>query len=210
MIPVIGLPQGSVLGPLMFLFYVNDMPNISNLFTTLFADDTTLCLRDVSYANLIGCFNNELENFYSWCGANRLTINLDKTAYMQISNRNIPMEQNLSLNSTAIIKVNNYKFLGVNFDDRLSFANHIDHICTKVSKSIGIFYKLKDYLPLQSMISLYYSLIYPYFSYGILVWGGTKAYRLQGILNVYRCQKPTPEPWWSAHELHAISRKLFH
>ena len=107
----IGLPQGSVLAPYLFLIYVNDVSSISNLFSTvLFADDTNLIFQDKNLNNLIEKTNLGLQNFYNWCSANRLTVNISKTGYMCFSNSTVQNVSNIFLNNTTIEKYSNNFF----------------------------------------------------------------------------------------------------
>ena len=179
----IGVPQGSIMGPLLFLIYINDLPNVSQLFhPVLFADDTTLSIRHSNLNQLILICNRELELFHDWSVSNRLSINLGKTKCMIITTKHLPDYINdITLNNIAISIVNEHRFLGIQIDQNLKFNNHIDHICKKVSKSIGILFKIRDYLPLKTLIMLYYSFIYPYLSYCIVAWGSSYATHLQPL-----------------------------
>ena len=110
-----GVPQGSIIGPLLFLIYINDLPNSSKLFNFLmYADDTTLfcCLEDITSKNKAHTLNIELEGVHSWLKANRLTLNVNKTKYMLFSKRknNLPAEINLRINYNNIQSVTEFKF----------------------------------------------------------------------------------------------------
>jgi exonuclease III len=180
----IGVPQGSVLGPVLFLFYINDLPNVSSILSSiLFADDTTLSSRNSNYGNLIVQTNHELENFYRWTLNNRLSVNVDKTFSLLFTNRSHDVNNELKvyLNGIGIDFALNTKFLGVILDSSLTFKNHIDHVCNKVSRQIGILYKLRSYVPEKVMRDLYYSLVHPYLIYCNLVWGGTSSSHLNKL-----------------------------
>ena len=169
----IGVPQGSILGPLLFLIYINDLPNASSRFTSLlFADDTTLLCSASKFDNLLSLCDEELIKVADWCSANRLTLNVTKTFAIHFTTLPISVhdpsvdfsEQRVKFDLSGL-------FLGVGIDRDLKFHFHIDSIANKISKSVGIFFKLRDVLPERSMISLYYSFIYPYLIYCNIAWG---------------------------------------
>ena len=180
----IGLPQGSALSAILYLIYINDLPNFSgNCHQILYADDTTLCFQGKSLYNLSEICNITLTEFSKWAVANRLTINPEKTNSMIFSNISIPEHvPNLSLNGHYIEQVNNFKFLGVTLDPKLKFNLHIQASCNKVSKSIGIIRHISKFVSTPTLISLYYSLIYPYLTYCSLIWGTTYETHLNPLI----------------------------
>ena len=163
---------------------MNDLPNISNrIHTTLFADDTTVCLSDENFYDLMLSCNHELEKIYNWTLCNRLTLNIEKTCYMLVSTRKIPANlPMLVINDSPIALKTEVKFLGVVLDSKLKFDSHIKYISGKVSKSVGVMYRVRDFLPKSCLFSLYYALVYSYLSYCILIWGGTFPTHLKPLL----------------------------
>ena len=170
-----GIPQGSVLGPLLFLVFINDLPNLSNQYQTiLFADDTTLSFKGENLSELVQSCNLKLDEFVRWSVANRLTINTDKTFYNITSNLSNDLSSvDISLNNDDLTHKSNITYLGVIIDEKLKFKEHINFICNKISKSIGVLNKLKNLVPFFTMKNLYYTLVYPYLNYCNLIWGGT-------------------------------------
>ena len=159
---------------------MNDLPNSSSIFKfILFADVGTLSTSFAKENDLefILTLNHiyKLNNVDNWLTLNRICINADNTKYIIFSYRKQLHLTNIKIGFATIEETNNIKFLGIIFDKHLTFKHHVDVIARKISKSVGILFKLSKYLPLEIIKTLYYSLINPFLLYEIEVWHGTYA-----------------------------------
>jgi len=169
--PIMGVPQGSTLGPILFLLYINDMYRCSDMLNLVhFADDTT-ALMDADHPNdLVESVNRELSNVMDWMCANRLSLNVGKTCYMVVTDKNVQVPD-IKINDRRIDRVTEAKFLGINLDSRLSFIPHVSRLCKQVSKATGILNRLSPLLPVGSRLKVYFALIYSRINYGVIAWG---------------------------------------
>ena len=170
-----GVPQGSILGPLLYLIYVNDCAkSLKHSNAILYADDTTLIISAKSYSELYKFMNEDLKNLHKWLCLNKLTLNASKTKYMiySISSRsaNIPSELSVTIDNDPIERVENYTFLGIKINQYLSWKHHMSDILSKIQRNLGIVRKIARFLDRHSLFQLYHSLIMSHIRNGIVVW----------------------------------------
>ena len=177
-----GVPQGSILGPLLFIMYTSDMTDITDKNKMIvYADDTTVLVSGNNITEAIQHSSDILNRFYLYFTANKLTINPSKTKYMiykpifrKSKNQRLlhnTTQTKVVLNGIELEQVNKIQFLGIVINDKLTWHNHKQHICRKVCKSLGIIYNCKHILSENELINMYKTFIQPYFLYAIEVWG---------------------------------------
>ena len=169
-------PTGSVLGPLLFLLYTNYLCNSSKAFDIhLFADDTNLFCTHKNMVNLEHLVNQNIKNVTDWFNCNKLSLNIDKTNFVIFHppHQKVAFKIKVIVNSIEIKQVTSIRYLGIHVDGNLNWKEHVQYVSTKIKRSIGMLSKIRNYVTPKVITQLYYSLIYPYLTYGIVIWGNT-------------------------------------
>lgn len=181
------MPQGSVLGPLLFIMYINDMRRVLRFCDiNLFADDTVLFIAAKDLEETIIHLNEDLQSLSRWLKYKQLKLNISKTKFMVISRNRVNENVSVIIDDETIERVREIKYLGVIIDDNLKFNSHIDIVIKKIAKKYGILCRLKNDLTIASKIQLYKSIISPHLDFCpsiLFLANETQISRLQRLQN---------------------------
>ena len=171
-----GIPQGTIIGPLLFLIYINDLPNCLDFSDTkMYADDTNLTVASPSSHEIEQKLNKDLENIGQWLKANRLSLNTTKTEFLLVASRQRSSQTTcpvIQIGDTCVPRITSTKSLGLHIDEALSWSKHIEEISKKLSSAIGALKRARHYVPTSSLQIMYNSFIQPIFDYCSVVWEG--------------------------------------
>jgi hypothetical protein len=198
----ISVIQGSTLGPILFLCYINDFYSATSLFSVLFADDTTCLSKGKNLNDLVTYVNSELYKIALWFKANKMAVNTSKTKFIifrthgkiinnadcnLVYNNNVPGQPEDPTLISPIDRISNdspetsFKLLGVFIDEYLSFNDHISHVCAKISKSLFCINRIKNFVKKDALVMLYYAMVHSHLSYCLNIYGCANTTNLQRL-----------------------------
>lgn len=189
----LGVPQGSILGPLFFILFVDDLTKNCITFNKaiLYADDANILMCDKEISSLVNNCNIATMEFAEWCQENGLMLNRNKTFYMRFCTKNISPDYNvlIRLSGKSIQGIDSIKFLGLTMDRKLTWDVHIDNVCAKLSNICYIIRTLKETVSDNILKTVYYGLVQSTLQYGLIFWGSSahleKAFKTQK--KIIRC-----------------------
>jgi len=171
-----GVPQGSILGLLLFLLYINDLPTVTakNAKLVLYADDTSLIITSDSHTEFTVKLNNVLRDVQEWFRSNLLFFNLNKTTYLQFLTKNKQkIDPKITLISNQISSFTKVKFLGLTIEETLSWKAHIDQMMTRLSSACYTIRIIKPLMTEDTLKMRYHAYVYSILMYGIIFWGNS-------------------------------------
>ena len=172
-----GVPQGSTLGPLLFLLYINDLRySLQKSTASHFADDTSITFSSKKLKTLETILNTDLKSISDWLKANRLSLNVDKSKLLIFRSKQRKLDLNyisIKMEGSRLIPCENVKYLGLYLDKNLSWDFHVNQLSKKLSRTNGILSKIRHFVSMKILISIYYSIFYSHILYGCSVWSMT-------------------------------------
>lgn len=201
-----GVPQGSVLGPLLFLIYINDLAQCSSTGKIrIFADDTSAFIEGRIMKEIIANSENLMNSLNKWFIANRLTLSAGKSCFVVFkSPRSKPdfIPKALHFGKNTINKAKSVKYLGVTLEEHLGWSEHVQNVCNSLKKCFGIFYSIRDYISTKQIKTIYYSLVYSKITYALAVYGLTTK---ENLLQIQRLQNKLLKVLTKKHHMYSTN-----